>query len=453
MITADLPDKDEARAAVQAVLDTPDADGVVVVVYASSVGLTRFAGSEIVQSTVRSEVHAQVHAAVGHRIASASTNQLDPVYLERALEQAVEGARSAPDDELFAGLAAPLEVDRPQASGRFDDATATFPAAERGRVVASMLKSAGALATAGFYETGGHAYGVFSSAGVDCYDAYSRCSATALVEEDGATGWGEASAFTVGEVDAESVSRRAAAKARAAVSPRPLAPGAYAVVLEPPAVAELISYLAYAGFGAKQVMEGESFLAELATQPVAAPGVTIADDVGHPLSVGIGFDFEGTRRRRVPVIDGGVATGPVTDLRTARALGTESTGHSSGSNELGPYASNVVMAPGDRSSEELVGGVDEGVLVTRLHYTNILDRQKTLLTGMTRDGTFRISGGEVAEPAHNMRFTQSVLDLLGKVTGIGREQVCAAPEWGSFGSTVTPALSAGDFLFTSATSH
>jgi PmbA protein len=451
MNAAGLPDADEARSAVQAVLESPDADGVVVVVNASSVGLTRFARSEIVQSTVRHERHAQVYAVVGHRMASASTNQLDPVYLERALEQAVEGARSAPGDELFPGLAPPVKINRGDA--RYDEATASLPASARGRVVATMLKAAGGEGTAGFYETGAHAYAVFSSTGVDCYDAYTRCSVTALVEEDGATGWGEASSVSAGEIDAEGVARRAAAKARAARRPRHLEPGAYTVVLEPPAVAELVSYLAYAGFGAKQVMEGESFLAECAGQPVAAPEVTIADDFDHPLSVGIGFDFEGTPRRRVPVIDGGLAIGPVTDLRTAKALGTESTGHSSGSNELGPYASNLVMAPGDSSLDELVAGVDDGVLVTRFHYTNVLDRPKTLLTGMTRDGTFRISRGEPAEPIHNMRFTQSVLDLLAKTTGIGREQACAAPEWGSFGSTVTPALSAEDFRFTSATSH
>ncbi|CAN5768290.1 TldD/PmbA family protein [soil metagenome] len=453
MIAAGLPDRNEVRSAVQAVLDAPGADGVVVVVYASSVGLTRFARSEIVQSTARHELHAQVHAAVGSRTASASTNQLGAVHLGRALEQAVQGARSAPEDELFPGFAPSREVSRPEQAGRWDEATATCPASERGRVVASMLKSAGGDGTAGFYETGAHVYAVFSSTGVDCYDAYSRCSATALVEEDGATGWGEASSSSAGEIDAEGVARRAAAKARAAGRPKPLSPGEHTVVLEPPAVAEMISYLAYAGFGAKQVMEEESFLTERAGQTVAPPGVTIADDIEHPLSIGIGFDFEGTLRCRVPVIDEGLATGPVTDLRTAKALATESTGHSSGSNELGPYASNVVMSAGDRSLDELVGGVDHGVLVTRFHYTNVLDRKKTLLTGMTRDGTFRISGGEVGEPVRNMRFTQSVLDLLANVTGVGREQVCAAPEWGSFGSTVTPALAAGAFRFTSATSH
>ena len=40
---------------------------------------------------------------------------------------------------------------------------------------------------------------------------------------------------------------------------------------------------------------------------------------------------------------------------------------------------------------------------------------------MTRDGTFRIRGGKVAEPLVNLRFTIAVPDLLGEVLGLTRE--------------------------------
>ena len=113
----------------------------------------------------------------------------------------------------------------------------------------------------------------------------------------------------------------------------------------------------------------------------------------------------------------------------------------------------MVLEAGDRSDEELIREVDEGLLVTRFHYVNVLDRPETLLTGMTRDGTFRISGGEIAEPVHNFRFTQSVLKALASVEGVGRGLQAFAPEFGSFGSTVAPALAVGEFRFTSRTSH
>ena len=129
------------------------------------------------------------------------------------------------------------------------------------------------------------------------------------------------------------------------------------------------------------------------------------------------------------------------------------TGHASGSDELGPYASHVVLEEGAESLEDLIGGVDDGLLVTRFHYVNILDRRSTLLTGMTRDGTFRIRNGELAGPVHNLRFTQNVLQALAAATGVGREAASFAPDFGSFGSTVAPALRVAEFRFTSTTSH
>jgi PmbA protein len=211
--------------------------------------------------------------------------------------------------------------------------------------------------------------------------------------------------------------------------------------------------LAYAGFGAKQFLDGESFLSTRRGQQVAETSVTIADDIHHPKSVGIGFDFEGVPKRRVAVIDRGSATGPVTDHRTARKMGTSPTGHYSGSNEFGPFASNLVMEPGDGSQEDLIAGVQRGLLVTRFHYVNVLDRPSVLLTGMTRDGTWLIQRGEVAGPVHNLRFTQSVLGALASVRRIGRDLEAFAPDYGGFGSSVAPGIHCESFDFTSRTSH
>jgi PmbA protein len=186
---------------------------------------------------------------------------------------------------------------------------------------------------------------------------------------------------------------------------------------------------------------------------VADPSVTVADDAFHERSVGIAFDFEGVPKQRVAVIDAGMATGPVTDLRTAAKLGGKSTGHYSGSGEYGPYAANVLMEGGAGTLADLIGEVDDGFLVTRFHYVNILDRPSALLTGMTRDGLFRIRGGEVAGGVRNFRFAQSALDALASVRGIGRDLVAFAPEYGSFGSTVAPAVRIAEWRFASRTSH
>ena len=73
------------------------------------------------------------------------------------------------------------------------------------------------------------------------------------------------------------------------------------------------------------------------------------------------------------------------------------------------------MAPGEAGSvEELAELVGDGIYVTRLHYLGVVNPREGVITGMTRDGTFRITGGKVAEPLVNLRFTVSMPDLLAR---------------------------------------
>ena len=442
-----------ARVSAQPALDLPGADAVEVVLTASRTGLSRYARSEITQNVVRNEVRAQVRVVIDHRVATAATNQLDPASMVATARRALEAARVSPVDEEFPGLATPQRDGRAKGIFRWDETTAGASPERRAQGVSDMLAVTHAKDAAGIFETSAHCFAVINSLGIDCFDAFTRCIATCLLHEGDATGWGEASSHSIIDVDREAAARTAASKAVRGHDPSEAEPGIYPVVLEPAAVALLLDYLSYVGMGAKQVLDGESFFATRGGEPVAAPTITIEDDVYDDHSVGIGFDFEGVPRRKVCIIDGGRAVGPVTDLRTAPKLGVAPSGHFSGWTEYGPGASNVVLHPGDASMEELIGGVTDGFLVTRFHYVNVLDRPATLMTGMTRDGTFRIRDGEIAEPVRNFRFTQSVLDALESTEAVGAEVAAFPPDFGSFGSFVAPALRVGRFNFASTTTH
>jgi predicted Zn-dependent protease len=446
-------DHDDARKAAEPVLDLPGADSVEVVVAGSETGLTRYANSEVIQNTLRSEMRVYVRVATENRVATATTNQLDADRVRKAAENALRAARASRPDDEFPGLADPNVVGRPEPVYRWDEATAGASPDQRAAAVRTIIGATKGSSVAGIFETSAHSFSVVSSRGVDCHDAYTRCVTTCLADSGTGTGWGEASSHAVGNVDPEAVARTAQGKATARHAPGHFEPGAYQVVLEPPAMAMLIEFLSYMGFGAKQMIDGESFLSSKLGQSVAASSVTISDDVRHALSVGLSFDLEGVPKQKVDVIESGIAKGPVTDLRTAKKLGLPVTGHASGSNEFGPYASNVVLGPGDASMDDLIGGVDRGFLVTRFHYVNVLDRPGTLLTGMTRDGTFLVEKGEVVGAVNNFRFAQSVLECLAAVEAIGRDQRGFAPDYGSFGSTVAPAVRASAFNFSSTTTH
>jgi predicted Zn-dependent protease len=130
----------------------------------------------------------------------------------------------------------------------------------------------------------------------------------------------------------------------------------------------------------------------------------------------------------VTLVEDGVARGVVWDRLTAKRAqdGARATGHAPPPEaaDLGPLPYAISVAGGNaESTEELASLVGDGLYVTRLHYLGIVNPREGVVTGMTRDGTFRIRDGRVAEPLVNLRFTVSVPELLHHVYGLTRNPV------------------------------
>jgi predicted Zn-dependent protease len=90
----------------------------------------------------------------------------------------------------------------------------------------------------------------------------------------------------------------------------------------------------------------------------------------------------------------------------------------------GPLPFALSVAGGEAgSTAELAELVGDGIYITRLHYLGIVDPREGVVTGMTRDGTFRIRGGRIADPLVNLRFTVAVPEFLTELPGLTREPV------------------------------
>jgi PmbA protein len=111
---------------------------------------------------------------------------------------------------------------------------------------------------------------------------------------------------------------------------------------------------------------------------------------------------------------------------------------------------NMAMAAGATPRDELVRGLDRGLLVTRFHYTNPVHPKLAIVTGMTRDGTFYVENGEIKGPVRNLRFTQSYLEALAATSAVSRERRTLK---GDFGGVVVPAIRVDSWNFTGATEH
>ena len=120
-------------------------------------------------------------------------------------------------------------------------------------------------------------------------------------------------------------------------------------------------------------------------------------------------------------------------------------------NPEGPFPLNLFMGTGDATVEEMVEATERGILVTRFHYSNILNPMESTITGMTRDGTYLIEHGEIAGPVRNFRFTQSIVEALANTTLIGREAELASEFF--FSASRVPAIKVEGFNFSGVSDH
>jgi len=442
---------DETRRVADAALNVAGVDGAEVLAMHEWGGLTRFASSAIHQSTWREDTSVRVRAVRDGRVGVAATNDFTPAGARRAAEQAREMTEVVAPDPMFPGFAPAAAIDT---TDGFDEETAvTTPRVRAERVAAVVAQCSDGLTAAGAYETMAVEVGLANTAGQFCWAPTTQASLTTVVTGDGGrNGFAEVFAGRAGEVDAEAVGRRAAGKADAGRDPHDLEEGRYEVVLEPSAVSTLVGFLAFLGFGGRSLLEGRSCFSGRDGERVAASLVSIYHDALSPLTLGIPFDFEGSPRRRVDLIDRGVFVDGVYDLRVGAMAGKATTGHAlPPPNPDGPFPLNLFMEPGEATLEEMIAATGRGVLVTRFHYSNVVHQVESTITGMTRDGTFLIEDGEVKHPVKNLRFTQSIIDALSAVSMVGRDTELASEFF--FSASRVPALKIDSFHFTGRSDH
>ena len=86
---------------------------------------------------------------------------------------------------------------------------------------------------------------------------------------------------------------------------------------------------------------------------------------------------------------------------------------------------------GAASRDELIKGVQRGVLITRFFYLRALDPQTILATGLTRDGVFLIENGAISHPVNNFRFNESPVQMLARCDGLGATAIPSGVEGGA----------------------
>ena len=405
----------------------------------------RFSRGSATTNNSATRLNLKISSHINGRVGSMTTTSLDTQTLETTQRRSEEIARLLPPDPEYI---LPLGPQHYENSTRYHDDAKLL------QVDALVVHAQHAIAqgqlmnveTYGCVNGARHFNALATSSGLFSFERRSEIdlSVTARTRTDSWSGWAGAHEFFAPRLNAAQIALNACKKAAASAAPKELEPGAYTVILEPEATAELAFWLMSA-MDARAADEGRSFYARpgggsLIGEKLFDEKLTIRVDPNDPLAPESSTGYEGVPHRSRAFIKNGVLTALYRSRTWAHKINAEPI----------PFARNFIVEGGATSLEEMIRATKRGVLITRLWYTNLLEPRALLLTGLTRDGNFLIENGRLTAPARNMRFNQSLGALFSSIEALSPTQ----RTWRAVGTgaPAAPALLVKDFLFSSQSS-
>ena len=235
--------------------------------------------------------------------------------------------------------------------------------------------------------------------------------------------------------------------------------GRYDTILPPSAVADMLVY-AYWEAGARSAHDGQTVFSKPGGgtrigEELVRPGVRLWSDPSYAGLETAPFVVAGSSSDRSSVYDNGVPIGPTSWIDEGRLAALHQTRHTAAltGQPNTPAIDNLVLdiAGATGTEADLVGDLDDGLLLTCMWYIREVDPQTLLLTGLTRDGVYRVEGGEITGAVNNFRYNESPIDVLKRYTHASETVPSFSREWGEdfFSRTATPALRVPEFNMSS----
>ena len=330
---------------------------------------------------------------IGRQQAVVSSTDRAPEALAALVERAVAMARTVPEDP-YCGIADPGEI--AHAWPVLDMLDPEEPAAE-------VLIERARAASNGFAGTySGSSHGISASviggSGTGMERDYDFSSAI----------------FAADLRDPAEVGKSAGERAVKRLGAKKMPTCRCPVVFDPRVARGFISHLLGAISG-PAIARGTSFLKDRLGERIFPEAIAIIDDPHRRRGLrSKPFDAEGIANRRRAIIDKGVLTTWLLDLRSARQLGLETTGHAARgtASPPSPSATNVWIEPGALSPQALIADIESGFYVTEMMGMGV--------NGVTGDYSrgaagFWIDKGEIAFPVSEMTVAGNLKDIFARL--------------------------------------
>jgi predicted Zn-dependent protease len=400
----------------------------------------RFADNRVTTSGRSDDLDITATVWVGRRRGSTIGNDPAADALKRMADEAVEIARVSPVHREYVPTLGPVTY--PEARG-FSTATAEVDAVARAAALESVLAACrGAkVIGAGFHSAQASAVAAATANGNRRYFQSSEAglSVTARSADGTGSGYYAGDHYDLARLDATHIAERAVDKAIRSREPKPIEPATYPVILEPQAVADLVGFLT-GSFDARTADEGRSaFSAKDGKTRLGErlfnERINLYSDPMHPELPAAPSTSEGIPASRLSLIKAGV----VENLEYSRFWAQERKREPT----AGPVNYILESAQPAVPTDEMIKGMERGLLISRFWYVRLVDPRTLVLTGLTRDGLWWIDKGRISHPVRNLRFNQSVLAMLApwNVDAIGAPQ--------RLSPLMVPALKLAAFSFTS----
>jgi PmbA protein len=405
----------------------------------------RVHGGEVESLTAAVQAGVGIRAWSGHRVGYAYGTDLSELGVAAIAARAAEAAEVADEDE-FAAPPQPAEIEALPGLG--DPSIAEWEAARVADLALAVERTALdadprlAGVEQAVYADAAEQVAIASSTGVAGEYETSSCYAylQALAEGEGAreTGLGFGLARGPRGLDPEAIGREGAERALEMIGAGKPASRSCPVVLDPTVAASFVGLIG-GGLSAKAVQRGRSPLAGRLEEEVASDAFALHDDGRDPDGpASAPFDGEGVRCRRTALIEGGRLRSYLYDTYTANREGGASTGSASRQSYRSLPAvstSNLIVATGSHSFEELLAQAEDGVFVNDVAGLHSGVNPVTGVFSVGASGRM-IRNGRLAEPVREFTIAGELVAMLGAVSGAGAES-----RWVPFGGSVsTPPL-------------
>lgn len=386
---------------------------VEVVLWNGTEELTRFANNEIHQSVSLEDTTVHVRAIIGKKIGVARGNRE-----ENVVKRAVEIAKLQRPDKNFVSLP------KPKPHKGFVQKGLHLGAMGRAETIKEIIKSckANKLSASGAFTESESEILVANSLGVLTYQTSKSADLSIIASGKFGSGYAGQTAHAGKEIKADRLVKRVIEKATLGGQAIEIPAGEYEVILEPPAVAELLDFFSWLGPNGRVFHEDVSFFQNNLGKKLFSENLTIVDDPFHKQSFQIGFDMEGFPKKPLTIVEKGKLKAVAYDSYHAAKYKKTNTGHGHlAPNTWGPIPSHLRIEEGRMKIEDSIRKIKRGILVTRFWYTRVVNHKELMLTGMTRDGTFLIENGKITSRLLNLRYTESVLKAFKNIKGIGNK--------------------------------